>query len=231
MRAFWDQWQGGRNFGDALTAALFWRLAGIRLVWSEPEEAELFGVGSLAEAIPAGFAGVVFGTGKMFGSSQLDLRNAQALALRGALTAEGSRATCDLLADPGLLAADLAPAVERDIEVGVIAHYIDRRRYDGHAIDVMGGVEHVIAEAARCRAIVSSSLHGLVLADALGVPSRWVHHQRVAGEGFKFRDYASSYGDTIRPDVWRQADPALVTAKRDRLRVALATFSMAEAAA
>lgn len=225
MRAFWDQDRGGRNFGDALTAVLLERLAGVEVEWSEPESADLFGVGSSAEAIPPGFSGIVLGTGKMFSSSALDLRAARVLALRGALTAEGSRADCPLLADLGLLASDLAPAVEPDIEVAAMPHYVDDRTWDMPRINVLAGVDEVIRLASRCRRIVSSSLHGLVLADALGIPSLWEPHGGVAGEGYKFRDYASAYGETIRPGVWRMADPDVVERKRVELRSAVASLA------
>lgn len=221
MRAFWDQDRGGRNFGDAFTA---WLLArhGVEVEWSPADQAELIGVGSLAEALPPGYAGALFGTGKMFAATQLDLRAARVLALRGVLTAEGSRATCDLLADPVLLAADWAPSVAQDIPLGAIPHYVDRRGFgDAHRIDIMAGVETVIAAVARCEKVVSSSLHGLVLADALGIPNRWEPHPGVLGEGFKFRDYVSAYGELIRPGVWRLADRGQVAAKQEALRQAL----------
>ncbi len=223
LRAFWDQALDGRNFGDALTAVLFDRLAGIRLEWSEPESADLFAIGSSAEAIPAGFSGTVLGTGKMFADSRLDLGVARVLALRGRATADGSGAAPVLLADLGLLAIDLAPAVERDVVLGWIPHYVDDRPMPGYRIDVLGGVMDVIAQAARCQRIASSSLHGLILADALGIERRWEPHPGVLGDGFKFQDYASSYGQTIEPRVWGQADRAQVAQKQESLREILRT--------
>lgn len=222
MKLFWDQDRGGRNFGDAFTAVLL-RRQGVAVEWSPADEAELVGVGSLAEALPPGFSGYLFGTGKMFGGTQLDLRAAKVLALRGVLTAEGSRADCSLLADPVLLAPDWVSECERDVPLGTIRHYVDRRQIprDAHVIDVLAGVEVVIAQAARCQRIVASSLHGLVLADALGIENLWDPHPGVLGEGFKFRDYGSSYGELIRPGVWRLADQAQVAAKREALRAAL----------
>ncbi len=223
MRAFWDQYAGGRNFGDALTRELFAH-AGRDLTWAPPEEAELFGIGSLAEAIPAGFTGTVFGSGKMFASSTLDLSSARVLALRGPLTAYGSgAAACGLLADPGLLVWDLPYGRIASVDqrgIGWLPHYVDERRHDGYRIDVLSGVQNVIDEVARCERLVTSSLHGLVLADALRIPSMWDPHPDVMGDGFKFADYAASYGETIRPGEWRLAPADRVVAKVDALRLA-----------
>ena len=232
MRAFWDQDQGGRNFGDALTAVLFEHMLGVRLEWSEPEAADVFGVGSLAEAIPVGFTGIVFGTGKMFAHTALDLSQARVLALRGPLTAEDSGADCDLLGDPGLLVRDLpwGKVAPRDLGTAWLPHYVDERSGVGYRIDILGGVPAVLDEVARCERIVTSSLHGLVLADAFGIPSLWDPCPAVAGEGFKFRDYAASYGETIRPGVWRMAPPDQVMRKHDALLAALLSLDLAVAA-
>jgi hypothetical protein len=136
------------------------------LKWVEREEAELIAIGSLADTIPRGYAGIVLGTGCMF-DVPIELDAAKVLALRGVLTARLAGLHPPLLADLGLLASDLAPVVDRDVPIGTVRHAGDPRPPIGLALDPLGDPEEMIADAARCQRIVSSSLHGLILADAL----------------------------------------------------------------
>lgn len=50
--------------------------------------------------------------------------------------------------------------------------------------------------------ILSSSLHGLVVSDAFGIPNQWLEFSdNVVGAGFKFRDYADGIGRTAMTPV------------------------------
>ena len=83
MLAHWYRGKRGRNFGDALTEVLFRELAGIDLRWAPPDQAQLFGAGSILHRLPAGYTGTVYGTGFMFPHQTADLSGARVLALRG----------------------------------------------------------------------------------------------------------------------------------------------------
>jgi polysaccharide pyruvyl transferase WcaK-like protein len=53
----------------------------------------------------------------------------------------------------------------------------------------------VIEDIARCEYVASSSLHGVIIAHALGVPAVWLRmSDQLKGGDFKFRDYASALG-------------------------------------
>jgi len=227
MKAFWYRGERGRNFGDALMPVICDRLANLRLTWAPPAEAELFGIGSIAGRIPHGFAGWVWGTGKMHETTKLSLSAARVLALRGPLTRADCGARVELLADPGLLAALLLRHPRRrgghHHRLGVVRHYADRETDAPHAwhIDILAGVDRVIADVASCDSIMTSSLHALVLADGLGIPSMWVSHPRVMGDGFKFRDYALAFDEQVVPGTWRMAGQRTVAAKQEALLAAL----------
>jgi len=117
-----------------------------------------------------------------------------------------------VLGDPGLLVAKLLKHRQSKRHVlGLIPHYVDKadvhlenisRRYpkEIRLIDVQRNPLVVISEIDRCEFIISSSLHGLVAADALGIPNAWmVLSDKVIGKGFKFFDYASAFGLTPKP--------------------------------
>ena len=62
-------------------------------------------------------------------------------------------------------------------------------------IDVNRPPFDVVRDISTCEAIVSSSLHGLIVADALEIPNvRVSFHGRLKGGDFKFEDYASGVG-------------------------------------
>lgn len=208
MLTYW--WTVQPNLGDGLTPLVL-RALGIEPVWASAATARLFAIGSIAHRVPEDFDGAIWGSGAMAGPVRLS--RARVLALRGPLTG-----VAPLYADPGLLSSLLAPPRTAEHPVGHVRHYVDHRPPVGHAIDVTADPREVIAAIARCERIVSSSLHGIIVADALGIPSRWDPHPAVRGDGFKFRDYAASYRrDRVVPGIWRLADQAEVADKRDAL--------------
>jgi pyruvyltransferase len=223
VKAYWALGSDKGNFGDLLTPLIFKRY-GITLDWVEREHAELFAVGSIAELIPQDFAGVVLGTGCMF-EDAVEFPMATVLALRGVMTARLAGLHPPLLADLGLLAPDLiARQRKRDMPVGTVRAGGDPRPPMGLWLDPLdGNTVGMIEQAARCRSIVSSSLHGIVLADALGIVNMWDPYP--TAPPFKFRDYASAYGERIEPFTWRLADQAQVKRKQAALRVAIGGLS------
>jgi hypothetical protein len=181
--------------------------------------------GSILAATPSGYSGHVLGSGLMdrehgggpaaggrsYRDNPLDLTRASVHLLRGKLT----RSLCltktePLLGDPGILAYLFAPAIEPKYELGIIPHYVERdnneqviqwRNRGAHVIDIQSGIQTVINEACKCKRIVSSALHGLILSDSLGIPNHIVilHDYRVWLRGFKFNDYYSAYNEEAIP--------------------------------
>lgn len=239
--AFW--WDGHANFGDALTPWLL-RPRGVLPVLTTPREARMVGVGSILEHLPDDYDGVVWGTGLIRDEAR-SLPKATYLAVRGALTREHVGAPHDVaLGDPGLLASDVVRRREPRFELGFVPHSDHRSSPEVkdvrngadpriHFIDVSRGPDHVVREISRCRHVLSTSLHGLVVADSFGIPAAWARLEPdLMGATYKFHDHESvvtpgwsrqidlAVGDTVESLVERTrlADQDCVRASIDGLR-------------
>lgn len=199
IRTFW--WSDEPNFGDDLTPFLL-RRAGIAPLLKPAASCELAAVGSILELLPADYDGFVWGSGKMHQDEPTPLTNAKVFAVRGRLTAERIDPPVETLGDPGLLVSDHVQRGAPNAELGVIPHFTHAEHPDllalaaeargARLIDVRASAGAVAAEISRCAMVVSTSLHGLIVADAFGVPAAWGLAEPVlAGADFKFRDYES----------------------------------------
>jgi pyruvyltransferase len=103
------------------------------------------------------------------------------------------------------LAYLFSKASSKKYQYGIVPHKSDqgdtklsswKSRSDTLIIDIGAGIQEVIDMAAQCEKIVSSTLHGLILADSLGIPNHWVKlSSKLYGEDFKFKDYYSAFGE------------------------------------
>ncbi|MCU0828043.1 MAG: polysaccharide pyruvyl transferase family protein [Tabrizicola sp.] len=225
VRLFW--WKQKPNFGDDLSRHVVAHLAGQPVAWAAPATADLFAIGSLADKIlkthetpRPGQKPILWGTGML---GPVDARLAEIAdirALRGPLSATilGLRGLA--LGDPGLFAGDLPlPRPEPDGQIGVILHItqdMDRRllrqlrRTGGFKlIDAARLAPEVIHDIAGCRHVYSSSLHGLVVSDALGIPNTWLSGPDIHRTAeFKFYDYGLAIGRAFAPPIEADAIPA-----------------------
>jgi hypothetical protein len=204
VRAYW--FHDFPNFGDLITPWLL-RSYGCSPVSSRPASAELASTGSLLQWLSSDFAGTVLGSGMALDRPH-PLVNARIAAVRGARTRDLVDAPAGVaLGDPGLLAVHRS-GVHRQPQVplGLVPHYYDRDNpvlvrlaaslgRDCRGIDVRRPPDEVFADVAACETVLASSLHGVVTADALGIPVAWtVVSERVMGGAFKFLDHESALG-------------------------------------
>lgn len=203
--------------------------------WTDPLLCNMVGAGSVLDVLPqTGFQGVVAGSGKLQATTHTDLRYAKVLGVRGRLTAADVKLTTFdrpnlVLGDPGLLANELTYVSRTEqIEIGVVPHWSDTELYPKEVaaaqrggyiqpvlIDVAGDPLEVIAQIGSCKKIVASSLHGLIVADAFGIPRRAeqfpaMKTNKWEGGDFKFRDYASVLNQPIEWGVRQYAPRATV---------------------
>jgi hypothetical protein len=203
MKAYW--WAVQPNFGDQLTPFFADRLLGTPVTWAPPEDAEIVLVGSVLDVLPPDWSGIIAGAGQLHERTTVPPL-ADVRALRGALSARSYGGDV-VLGDPALLMDELVPEEEKQYNLGLIPHWTDRntatlaKRFahlDPHVIDPAQDPATVAREISRSKKIVSSSLHGIIIADAYGIPRRAEtfpkmssHHE---GGTFKFEDYATVTG-------------------------------------
>lgn len=145
-------------------------------------------------------------------TKEIPLRNhLHTASVRGMLSKKrieqilGKQIDCTL-GDAGLLAADLLKEkTTKKYRLGIIPHQreIGEKEWDhlhdtvsdSILLDVTADPMETLKRMAACECIVSSSLHGLIIADSFGIPNRRVVlTDRLAGDGFKFDDYYSAFG-------------------------------------
>lgn len=160
----------------------------------------------------------IWGTGFMNYNAQegnlIQSRNIKILSLRGNLSK--SRVEKVLGKKLNIPTGDGGLLVDRWIggnpskkyRIGIIPHFKEmdspiisemKKKYsDSVIIDLGKKPIDVVKEIASCETILSSSLHGLIVADSFHIPNKHIllypYGERMLGDGFKFADYYSSYG-------------------------------------
>lgn len=185
------------NFGDELSIPLLERLFGIEAVPVPTERAELLAVGSILahhyDRVAARRESIsnepetadplyVWGTGLVqTDKPALWPKRLVVSAVRGAVTGDHLDAPDAVLGDPGILSNHLLDhAPPKQAKAALVPHYSDADRVD--ALDLPAGwkmidprwpVMEVVQAIAGSEIVVSSSLHGLIVADAFGIPCVW----------------------------------------------------------
>ena len=214
LRLFWYRQE--QNFGDAISRTFVSHVSGRDVTWAGHNSCEIYTLGSLMKMIrnnqqkprEKGRKPFVWGTGAMSGLVDLEcLKNVCVALLRGPITAAFLQRDDRVFGDTGLLIADaLGARPEREDVVGLVPHmhFADDLRFAKIAdenplirlIDVRDPDAHkVVAQIAGCSHVISQSLHGLVTADAYGIPNTWLDPLGFHGGAMlKFYDYAAGIG-------------------------------------
>ncbi|MEM1284056.1 MAG: polysaccharide pyruvyl transferase family protein [Pseudomonadota bacterium] len=208
-----------QNFGDALSPLLLERVLERPVQWAHPRDCQIAAIGSILESTvrkswqrPLRFRFQpieIWGSGTIRPGGQLSTRNVNINAVRGRMTLnrvlETNVPTEIALGDPALLCPHFFPTSNKTTyEWALIPHLSDQhlpkvRALLGNTpncriIDLESDVTEVIYTASQAEFIASSSLHGIVLATALGKP--FVHinlSDKVAGGNWKFDDFTSAF--------------------------------------
>jgi pyruvyltransferase len=131
----------------------------------------------------------------------LDIRAVRGPMTRDFLRTRGIEAPA-VYGDPALLLPELLPELSRwasepkRFELTIVPHF--RESDSAYGVDVLdprAGLLYCLERIARSKLVVSSSLHGIIVAEAAGVPARLFHptHQPL----FKYEDYYAGTGRTV----------------------------------
>ena len=200
----------------------------------------------------------IFGAGLMrplskYGS--IRMRKAEVYALRGSLSLEELKREPDIyrmmgetsLGDPGLLLPKIYMAQrEKRYKRGFVPHAyfwetdfvsdFSKEHPDVRLIDPRQDYKDVIDEIVSCEILYSSSLHGLVMADAYGVPNCWVIPEfpetDISSAAFKFYDYYSAFSvhrepcrakDIFQGKICDPISPDIVQSQSQKIYQAIAS--------
>ncbi|WP_298679684.1 polysaccharide pyruvyl transferase family protein [uncultured Lentibacter sp.] len=222
LKLYW--WDAKPNFGDVLSRIVTGYASGRAVVHAQPRDAELFAVGSILQFAkrvwgkdtrPA-HRPVIWGTGMMGALRNDFVAHVDIAMLRGPISAALLGVKTESFADPGVLTAEaLGERPVREDKVGLVLHHAQlgdprvtallQAQPALHYIDVQQSPEQVCREIGRCAHVISSSLHGLIVADSYGVPNTWLdpmQHGRL-----KYYDYAAGVG-RVMPLPLRHEDIA-----------------------
>lgn len=156
----------------------------------------------------------VWGAGIIYGSKPLRVKPRKIYAVRGPLTRRkllGEGVECpEVYGDPALLTPFYyRPDKQKRYKYGFISHVSNQTavvnlrlngKYINNCADVqiinLGQYKHwhdIIDQVCECEIILSSSLHGLIIAEAYNIPNVWIEFGKpLIGEHFKFHDFFMS---------------------------------------
>ncbi|RKZ94962.1 MAG: hypothetical protein DRQ40_04730 [Gammaproteobacteria bacterium] len=196
------------NFGDALSPIICEAVSGRKIKYAKPSQCDLIAIGSLMQRIRENLFTKrihIWGTGFIEEQKPYNSKHIYH-AVRGKhskYTVTNSKPIA--LGDPGLLADLLIDKIiSKKYKIGFIEHYKDKNnrtishiveKYpDTTTIDIYLPPLTFLERVAECEIIFSSAMHGLIVADSLGIPNAWVKlSDNLRGGNFKFQDYYSIF--------------------------------------
>lgn len=236
---WWDQ---KPNFGDAIGPWLVGAMTGRPVVnskWIEPQQPSLFTVGSVVGhlSVPGHNiwgSGIINELGAEKAGRIGPNKPAAIHAVRGRLTRHELTTKLgwdvpEVYGDPALLLPKfMEPAQSKQAgKIAIVPHYLHKPYFAGvsdpqlNVVNVGNGLERVVSQIAHASHCISTSLHGIIVAHAYGVPWTWLRigDHILHGDNFKFEDFFSVLA---RDEVTEAIIGAEQIAKTDFVKLAQA---------
>lgn len=218
VKVHWWRLEGSThgNFGDEITKEIIENIFKRRVTWTPADACDIIGAGSIIEEVTQNKGSnrpYLWSSGFIQpGDLTISDSNYKVLGVRGKESLKRvTNATSDIvLGDAGLLASYLLKtAPDKQYKLGILPHYVDIdhpliEHFAGDPsviiIDATWPCQRVVEEIAKCDAVFSSSLHGLIVSDSLNVPNAHLRlsENKIKGGLYKFNDYYSIYSDSTR---------------------------------
>ena len=213
----WRPNEGGHNFGDSLFLALVNRITGRELEPATPDYSgpRFFPGGSVLHVCRDG--DLAWGVGANLNAarwrgrrrypSMVDIRS-----VRGPLTAAFVKDFLEMpepvvAGDSALLVPRYFPewrSVVRQGRIGYVEHFSSAPTQSLPSAEVLlidprRDPLVVVPEILSCDLVVSSSLHGIIIAEAFGIPAKWLRMETNSPPAMKYYDYYLQTGRTPSP--------------------------------
>ena len=203
---YWRADKNWDNFGDALSRVIVEHLINkdkYELVFNRSDvSTNLIAIGSSLQFAKDGY--YIYGTGVRVFNQPKDYSSLKVCAIRGPITrhylTDYHGIQCpDIYGDPALLISKFYTPKnipELNGKIGIVPHYSRQGNHTQskfHVISPCDDWRHVLDQIYSCKYIISSSLHGLICADAYCKPNIWLN-ENIEGGNVKFCDYFLSQG-------------------------------------
>jgi pyruvyltransferase len=200
---YWWRPPRGENFGDELSQAIVERMVGTQIVRASLKSPDptLFALGSIIQS--ARDNDLVWGSGywghphitHLF--TKLDVRAVRGPRTRELLLKRGIICP-EVYGDPAILTPLLFTEFQKQEPVFdyiIIPHFTEIGRFKKvqNVVLPTSPWREVVRQILKSRLVIASSLHGLILAEAFGIPARMLRitdHEPL----FKYQDYYESTG-------------------------------------
>ena len=210
------------NFGDSLNTIILERLFNIDVVFSDIASCDLTCIGSNLDDFYSKKEGLlssspvfVWGAGYNQLLTENDLpyqkRKFHASAVRGKeslrriIKSQQFYSKSPILGDPGILAPlCIKTSSKKKYTYCIIPHYVDynlpqikklhNSLQNSIVVDVTKDCKDILNCISKSDFVISSYLHGLILADTLGVPCAWLSFSdKICGGEYKYDDFYSVF--------------------------------------
>jgi pyruvyltransferase len=206
---WWESQKSQPNFGDAISPIIVEHCSGKKPERAKVDETgKLLACGSIVQ-----FAcddDVIWGSGvhpchaDTLGFESVRPKHLKITAIRGPISRsvllDAGYECPEIYGDPGVLLPLIYPEIKRRImfDFGVMPHLDQKNFHPGNCrlLNVRQDPRQILLEMLTCKKVISASLHGIICAEAFGIPAIWLACKQGR---MKYDDYYASTGRKANP--------------------------------